>query len=107
MKLLKQIFKEINTDVFGGCLDMPVILCMHDGEHFGWYLDNKEYHVININPAYCHDYDTAFHTMAHEMCHYADRVFYRKKWKHLTHKGRFAKMASEIEKIYNLKRGTI
>ena len=110
MKELKRMFKEINNDIFGGVLDKPQFLCSHDGAVYGWWWCSDRYgndSIININPIYCHDHMTAFCTMAHEMCHYADYLFYRNSWKRLTHRGNFAKLAKEIEDFYNLPRGSV
>lgn len=107
MKLIKQIFKEVNNDIFGGTLDTPEFICLHDGEHFGWFYCDENTCTINVNPVYCYDYNTIFGTIAHEMCHYADWVFYKSEWNHLTHDGKFSKMTLEIEKFYNLEKGTI
>ena len=108
MKLIKQIFKEINNDIFNGALDMPTFEYIHDGAHFGWYIEINGEHIININPVYGIDYNYIFGTVAHEMCHQADWTFHKKTWKKvLTHKGKWAKMAREIEKFYNLERGTV
>ena len=105
--MIKRIFKEINKDIFGGTLDMPTFICLHDGEHYGWIWGGDTDIVININPVYCCDYSTIFGTVAHEMCHYADWMFYKKEWNHLTHDGKFARMALEIETFYNLEEGSV
>mgnify|MGYP001814900740 CR=1 FL=1 len=110
MEILQEIFDEIKTDIFGGCLDKPQFLCSHDGETYGWWWCSNRHgadSIININPVYCNDYLTIFTTMAHEMCHNADYLFYRNSWKRLTHRGKFAKLASEIETFYQLPKGSI
>ena len=101
MKLLKQIHNEINRDIFGGVLDMPYFICLHDGKHYGWWWDDAE--IMNINPAYMPDYKTIFGTVAHEMIHQMQTY----ENKRLTHGKYFRKLAAEIETFYNLKKGDI
>ena len=106
MKLLRRIHDEINNDIFGGCLDKPEFLCMHDGAHYGWWLsDNGHIYggTININPVYCSDWLEIFGTVAHEMIHqYQDFL-----GKPLTHGAFFRKMAEEINEFYQLPKGSI
>ena len=105
--VIKSIFNEINVDMFNSTLDMPTFVFLSDGEHYGWLWEDDTNIFININPFYCEDYLTIFGTVAHEMCHYADWLFYKKEWDHLTHDGKFARMALEIETFYNLNRGDV
>lgn len=106
MKLLKRIHDEINNDIFGGCLDKPEFLCLHDGSDYGWWVGiDKHFHngAININPVHCADWLLIFGTMAHEMIH----QFQEYENKRLTHGKFFYKMASEIETFYQLPKGSI
>ena len=106
MKLIERIHDEINTDIFGGCLDKPQFLCSHDGKHYGWWFSaDNDFHngIININPVYCRNWLLIFGTVAHEMVH----QFQDFENKPLTHGKFFYKIASEIETFYQLPKGSI
>jgi predicted SprT family Zn-dependent metalloprotease len=102
MKYLNKIYDEINADIFGGVLDRPLIVCMNDGAHYGWYY-GWDSAILNINPVYCADYALTFGTMAHEIIHQFQ--FFENK--RLTHGKFFYKMALEIETFYQLPKGSI
>lgn len=100
MKQIKQMFREINDDIFNGQLDMPKFIYWHDN-CYGHYTGIFGIDIICLSPILCHDYETIFGTLAHEMAHMADYTLNGTKWKKIRHGAKFKKICREISDFYD------
>lgn len=98
---IKDIFEQINYDIFGGELDMPIFITHYYDDDHGYYIRYEGLDIISIRAD--EDYFTGVTTLAHEMIH----LWQEENGLKTNHGYKFKMMARTIENFYNLENGDI